>query len=511
MGVRDIVDALVTRTFQLLPGRDKQGRRMLITTLNSLDYERCPQEQYDKCLSYLLQDAADIHGAAFRSHDTSQACLSCEQLVLIIDFKKEDFTWAKVKSLVDFILGVNYEEGVSGKCTTINGWSTTTGHPFCDPLLSYFPLVLSSVVVVNAGPKAKVAMTSRRCFRNSNYYVVYPSSKGRRNSEKSEKDPSTHEQSSTQLEERVQPYQLPISIVTSKAGWAKVIGDEGLSALPVGLSGNMPNWSIEMELNYRIRMDDVPQDHLFRSDMLRFLHVGFELSHTPSRELYVNCLTRACQTSITVPVMWVRQSLGDLEEAALAEAAPWKGRHGQGVRQDLVQLQKDVARDEILIDGVPNIEGDVIDALFCRIKTVAEEGGLKIPHVQCHLAARDILLSTKRTTTGGDTWTCIDKLCHNRNLVVICPVSKDADALQISANFVPGDVVPSLNMDSTSRTGRPNRRPSSFTSAKFCGTNLENEMSSSCNAVLVGFSGSKSVPRRRQCPCVNSGKNLLQR
>ncbi len=419
---RSIVDALFTRTFQLLPNRDIHGRHILVTTLRSLDYERCPHEQYDKCLSYLLQDAANIPSGIKRSISTLGTFPSCKKMVLVIDIKDLTSPWARIKSLLDNVLGIKYKQDVGGKCTTTQ-WTTSEGHPLCDPILSYFPLVLSSVVVVNVGTMAKATRAARRrVFHNSNYYVTYASSKGGRNSgkleNKLENNTSTRKQSE-HSKEGIEPYQLPITIVSSKDDWTEVIGDEGFQALPVCLGGNIRTSSIDVELNHRIRMEDLPQDSMFRSDMERFLQIAFELSHVSSNESYVNCLTRALQQmSITVPVMWVRQSLGDLEEASIAESAAWQGRYGKGVREDLVQLQKDVARDEIFIDGVPETTGDVIDALCCRIKAVAAEGGLKIADVQQQLAARDILLSSKRTTAGGDIWACIDTLCRNRNLVV---------------------------------------------------------------------------------------------
>ncbi len=419
--VRSIIDALVTRTFYMVPGRDVQGRRMLVMTLHSLDYERCAQEQYDKCMSYLLQDAANIHSAS-RNIRTLRRFPSCEKLVLIIDFKKEDFTWIKVKSLVGNVLGVKYEEDDAGGKYVTTEWATAEGHVFCDPVLSYFPLVLSRVVIVNAGPMAKVGLAARRFLRrsntNRNFYEVYPSSKGRHNSADSFplEQPGHSEEG---MQQQQQPYQLPISIVNSKDSWIEAIGDEGLQALPECLGGNMQIWNVDLELNHRIQMEDLPQDSLFRSDMARFLQISSELSHASSNESYVNCFKQACQANIAVPVMWVRKSLGNLKEAAFAEAATWKGRDGKGVRHDLVQLQKDSARDEIFVDGMPKITGDDgIELLSCRIKAVADETGLRIPDVKCHLAARDILLSTKRTATGGDMWVCVETLCHNKSLVV---------------------------------------------------------------------------------------------
>lgn len=50
---------------------------------------------------------------------------------------------------------------------------------------------------------------------------------------------------------------------------------------------------------------------------------------------------------------------------------------------------------------------------------------------------RDILLSTKRTSSGGDVYTCVDRLCGRRDLVVVCPASNEADPLHITAEFEP--------------------------------------------------------------------------
>lgn len=49
---------------------------------------------------------------------------------------------------------------------------------------------------------------------------------------------------------------------------------------------------------------------------------------------------------------------------------------------------------------------------------------------------RDILLSTKRTSSGGDVWVCVDRLCRARpGLAVVCPASNEADPLHIVAEF----------------------------------------------------------------------------
>ncbi|CAN0416900.1 unnamed protein product, partial [Ectocarpus fasciculatus] len=42
----------------------------------------------------------------------------------------------------------------------------------------------------------------------------------------------------------------------------------------------------------------------------------------------------------------------------------------------------------------------------------------------------------KRTSSGGDVWVCVDRLCGmSRELVVVCPASNEADPLHISAEF----------------------------------------------------------------------------
>ncbi len=372
---RSIIDTLFTRTFQLLPNRDMYGRCILVTTLRSLDYERCPHDQYKKCLSYLLQDAANNQSGTRRSIADLGTFPSCNELVIVIDIKGLSSPWERIVSLLDKILGIKYKQGVGGE-RRITQWTMPEGHSLCDPALSYFPLVLSRVVVVNAGPIAKTTLAARRrVFHNSNYCIVHGSSKGRRNSGKLENNNISTRKQTGHLKEGDDPCQLPIVFVSSEDDWIEVIGDEGVQALPVRLGGNVETSSINFELNHRIRMEDLPQDSVFISDMERFMQLSYELSHVSSNEAYVNCLKRALQQmSITVPVMWVRQSLGDLEEASLAKSAAWHGRHGKSVREDLVQLQKDVVRDEIFIDEVPETTGDTIDALHCRIKAVAEEG-----------------------------------------------------------------------------------------------------------------------------------------
>ncbi|CAM9293342.1 unnamed protein product [Pylaiella littoralis] len=79
----------------------------------------------------------------------------------------------------------------------------------------------------------------------------------------------------------------------------------------------------------------------------------------------------------------------------------------------------------------------VLAPIAKEIARAGLEGGIAgLSEVQCLLAARDILLSTKRTSSGGDVWVCVDRLCGiSRELVVVCPASNEADPLHIAADF----------------------------------------------------------------------------
>lgn len=65
--------------------------------------------------------------------------------------------------------------------------------------------------------------------------------------------------------------------------------------------------------------------------------------------------------------------------------------------------------------------------------------------------ARDILLSGKRTRSGGDSYFCVDTLCNNPSLIVVVPSSTEAEPLSISVSRDDDDEIgPS---DSYSKSG----------------------------------------------------------
>lgn len=421
---RDVVDVLVTGAYQVLPGQDSYGRSLLVATLHAVDQERCPQEQYYKCLSYLLQDIAEG-----QCREVSRA-LDCPKLVLIIDARK-DVTGAKTMSLVNFVLG-----GVSDDSST---WVTAkdddgVSHLLCDPGLSCSPLILSSVIVLNAGAVTKAALLTRRSSWGGE---LAGAAKGDRSGWLRRDTSSTRVGS-------------PMTLIGGTAEeWEKEIGESGLGILPESLGGTLTDWGVDLSISHRIQMEDLPSDSIFVQGMRSFLSMSHAFRCASTCAAYSQALS-GCMEPFVVPVTWVRRALGALEEATLAEAAPWRGRHGKGVREELVQLHKDMQRDVACINGQrvdmskgkqDGAKGAVIDILAGKIEAAANTGRLKLGHVQCQLAARDILLSTKRTTSGGDTWVCVESLCRNEKLVVVCPSSEEAEALNINVAFVPCDEI----------------------------------------------------------------------
>lgn len=61
--------------------------------------------------------------------------------------------------------------------------------------------------------------------------------------------------------------------------------------------------------------------------------------------------------------------------------------------------------------------------------------------------ARDILLAANRTRSGGDSYYCVDTMCSNPDLVCLCPMSSEAEPLQITVSCRSSTTFNSLNSE----------------------------------------------------------------
>lgn len=206
-------------------------------------------------------------------------------------------------------------------------------------------------------------------------------------------------------------------------------------------------------------MAGVPMRSPYRSDLERYLRLQNELKNARSQEAYVGALAELYDSaeSLNVPVQWIKERI----EVASSSNAPNQGGfqafHEGGLSSGVAQLWKDMLRDSVSING-DLYKGDgghgperIIGALARCIMsfdksatqnvnaTRAYRKKFCITESQAVSYARDVLLACNRTRSGGDSYYCMDTLCSNHELVVLCPSSSEADPLRITVRHSAND------------------------------------------------------------------------
>ena len=182
-----------------------------------------------------------------------------------------------------------------------------------------------------------------------------------------------------------------------------------------------------------------------------------ELKNARTQEAYVGALSELYDRaeSLNVPVQWIKERI----EVASSGNAPsgFQAFHEGGLSSGVAQLWKDMLRDSVSING-DLYKGDgghgperIIGALArCIMKfdksatqnvnaTRAYRKKFCITESQAVSYARDVLLACNRTRSGGDSYYCMDTLCSNHELVVLCPSSSEADPLRITVRHSGND------------------------------------------------------------------------
>ena len=206
-------------------------------------------------------------------------------------------------------------------------------------------------------------------------------------------------------------------------------------------------------------MTGVPMRSPYRSDLERYLRLQNELKNARTQEDYVGALSELYDSaeSLNVPVQWIKERI----EVASSGNAPsgFQAFHEGGLSSGVAQLWKDMLRDSVSING-DLYKGDgghgperIIGALArCIMKfdksatqnvnaTRAYRKKFCITESQAVSYARDVLLACNRTRSGGDSYYCMDTLCSNHELVVLCPSSSEADPLRITVRHSGNDGV----------------------------------------------------------------------
>jgi hypothetical protein len=182
----------------------------------------------------------------------------------------------------------------------------------------------------------------------------------------------------------------------------------------------------------------VPMNTPYSNVMEKYLDIQDAIKSAQSKIEYKNALSRLNdKEQMIVPVEWIK-TLCDSKRNTFVE---------HELSSCVEQLWKDLCRDSVKINGVV-LMGDAYRGpdriLGMLTRQILHNGGTRnscttmtpdrITEAQAVSYARDILLSSDRTRSGGDSYYCAEHLCLNRELVVICPCSVEAEPLSISVS-----------------------------------------------------------------------------
>jgi len=205
----------------------------------------------------------------------------------------------------------------------------------------------------------------------------------------------------------------------------------------------------------------LPVNSPYQAYLEQYIEVGEACASAETKAEYLSALASLRGKSITVPVQWIKSQLDDTPAAsAFLE---------NDISSCVEQLWKDLVRDSVEINGhvltgesfhgPERIVGKLTQQILVSDKSQNSEDANRITESQSVLYARNILLGADRTRTGGDSYYCAENLCTNRNLVVICPSSTEANPLSITVHASSGDG------ESSQRDNRPADSPTELSSS----------------------------------------------
>ena len=187
----------------------------------------------------------------------------------------------------------------------------------------------------------------------------------------------------------------------------------------------------------------IPANSPYQPYLEQYIEVGEACARAETKAEYLSALTSLKGKTITVPVQWMKSQLDDTPaESAFLE---------NDISSSVEQLWKDLVRDSVEINGhvltgesfhgPERIVGKLTQQILFsdKCQNNSHDDANRISESQSVLYARNILLGADRTRTGGDSYYCAENLCTNRNLVVICPSSTEANPLSITVHAPSSD------------------------------------------------------------------------
>ena len=201
---------------------------------------------------------------------------------------------------------------------------------------------------------------------------------------------------------------------------------------------------------YDHRKTGIPSSSPYRDQMEDYLIAQKAITEAKTKEQYVSALLRyQNDIAMTVPVEWVKNyfhksktKFHKRDPSAFIEEV---------ISSSVSQLWKDLQRDSVSINGniyrgndETILEGGaerIVGALARCIMDFDKSSPFsrsksRISEIQSIAFARDILLACNRTRSSGDLYFCMETLCTQPNLVVLCPSSNVASPLSIEVSHV---------------------------------------------------------------------------
>lgn len=191
----------------------------------------------------------------------------------------------------------------------------------------------------------------------------------------------------------------------------------------------------------------IPVNSLHKSDMRDFLDVQNAFKSASSKEDYLTALSHHCGAAMCVPVEWVRNRFLRSARTGAGHRRDSSAFFEEIISSSVVQLWKDLHRDNVSINGElysgGNVDGPerIIGALTRTMmefdkSSPAFRSKSQLTEIQAIAFARDILLACNRTRSAGDMYYCMEILCTRLDLVVLCPISVEASPLNIEVSHV---------------------------------------------------------------------------
>ena len=205
----------------------------------------------------------------------------------------------------------------------------------------------------------------------------------------------------------------------------------------------------------------IPNRSPYKADLETYLWVQNKLKHASTKNEYMDGLTFVYGKSFYVPVEWIKELMEEIGSPSRSSVKKKKkkklssserlGKSG-AISSEVSQLWKDMLRDSLSINGELYEGGSgngpekIVGALMHCIlnfdrsspfnddELIARKNTIKKQYIlesQAVVYARDILLACNRTRSGGDSYLCVESLCRNPELVVLCPSSNQAEPLKI--------------------------------------------------------------------------------